>query len=83
MADEWWAQQKGLRQTLRTEIAVGKKAPDAELDQWAITIRYECENQDNPVPRAPSDHQWESISAVFHTMAPPQASNRLVLSLAS
>jgi hypothetical protein len=57
MADEWWAQQKGLRQTLRTEIAVGKKAPDAELDQWAITIRYEGENQDNPVPRAPSDHR--------------------------
>jgi hypothetical protein len=42
MADEWWARQKGLRQTLRTEVAVGRKAPDAQLDQWAI--RYEEEN---------------------------------------
>ena len=25
MADEWWARQKGLRQTLRTEVAVGRK----------------------------------------------------------
>jgi hypothetical protein len=40
MADEWWAHQKGLRQTLRTEVAVGRKAPDDQLDQWAITIRY-------------------------------------------
>ena len=43
MADDWWAHQKGLRQTLRTEVAVGRKAPDAQLDQWAITIRYEEE----------------------------------------
>ena len=27
MADEWWAHQKGLRQTLRTEVAVGRKDP--------------------------------------------------------
>jgi len=44
MADDWWARQKGLRQTLRTEVAVGQKGPDAQLDQWAITIRYEDEN---------------------------------------
>ena len=44
MADEWWEGQKGLRQTLRTEVAVGGKGPDAQLDQWAITIRYEDEN---------------------------------------
>jgi hypothetical protein len=44
MADEWWGRQKGLRQTLRTEVAVGGKRPDAQLDQWAITIRYEDEN---------------------------------------
>ena len=44
MADEWWGRQKGLRQTLRTEVAVGGKGPDAQLDQWAITIRYEEEN---------------------------------------
>jgi hypothetical protein len=44
MADEWWAHQTGLRQTLRNEMAVGKKAPAAELDQWAITIHYEVES---------------------------------------
>jgi hypothetical protein len=44
MADDWWAHQQGLRQTLRTEVAVGQKGPDAQLDQWAITIRYENEN---------------------------------------
>ena len=44
MADEWWGRQKGLRQTLRTEVAVGRKAPDTQLDQWAITIRYEDES---------------------------------------
>jgi hypothetical protein len=26
-------------------VAVGRKAPDAQLDQWAITIRYEDENR--------------------------------------
>jgi hypothetical protein len=44
MADEWWGRQKGLRQTLRTEMAVGGEGPDAQLDQWAITIRYEDAN---------------------------------------
>ena len=34
----------GPRQTLRTEVAVGQKGPDAQLDQWAITVRYENEN---------------------------------------
>ena len=43
MADEWWANQRGLRQTLRTEVAVGQKGPDAQHDRWAITIRYEDE----------------------------------------
>jgi hypothetical protein len=42
--DEWWAQQEGLRQTLRTEVAVGQKGPNAQLDQWTIIIRYEGEN---------------------------------------
>jgi hypothetical protein len=46
MADEWWGRQKGLRQTLRTEVAVGGKGPDAQLDQWAITIRFEAENHE-------------------------------------
>ena len=46
MADDWWTRQKGLRQTLRTEVAVGQKGPDAQLDQWAITIRYEDESPD-------------------------------------
>ena len=41
-ADEWWKGQKGLRQTLRTEVAVGGKGPDAQLDRWAITIREFC-----------------------------------------
>jgi hypothetical protein len=40
-ADEWW---EGLRQTLRSEVAVGGKGPDAQLDRWAITIRFEDEN---------------------------------------
>ncbi len=41
MADEWWGRQKGLRQTLRTEVAVGGKGPDtAQLDQWAITSMF-------------------------------------------
>jgi hypothetical protein len=43
-ADEWWGRQKGLRQTLRTEVAVGGKGPDGQLDRWAITIRFEDEN---------------------------------------
>ena len=43
-ADEWWGRQKGLRQTLRTEVAVGGKRPDAQLDRWAITIRFDVEN---------------------------------------
>ena len=33
MADDWWAHQTGLRQTLRTEVAVGRKGPDDQLDQ--------------------------------------------------
>jgi hypothetical protein len=36
--------QKDLRQTLRTEVAAGGKGPDAQLDRWAITIRFEDEN---------------------------------------
>jgi len=44
-ADEWWGRQIRLRQTLRTEVAVGKKGPDTtQLDQWAITIHFEEEN---------------------------------------
>jgi hypothetical protein len=43
-ADEWWGSQKGLRQTLRTEVAIGDKGPDITLlDQWAVTIRFEDE----------------------------------------
>jgi len=53
MADEWWGRQKGLRQTLRTEVAVGRKGPDAaQLDQWAITIRFEDENSS---PKRPAE----------------------------
>jgi hypothetical protein len=44
IADEWWSRQRGLRQTLRTEVAVGGKGPDAQLDRWAITIRFDVEN---------------------------------------
>jgi hypothetical protein len=47
MEDDWSAHQKGLCQTLRTEVAVGRKAPDAQLDQWAITIRYEARRPAN------------------------------------
>ena len=37
-----WQRQRGLRQTLRTEVAVGQKGPDiAQLDRWAITIHFE------------------------------------------
>jgi hypothetical protein len=43
-ADEWWGRQKDLRQTLRTEVAVGGKGPEGQLDRWAITIRFEDEN---------------------------------------
>jgi hypothetical protein len=33
-----------LRQTLRTEVAVGEKGPDiARLDRWAVTIHFEEE----------------------------------------
>ena len=47
-ADEWWERQKGLRQTLRTEMAVGAKDPDAaRIDRWAITIRYETESDNH------------------------------------
>ena len=49
MADEWWGRQKGLRQTLRTEAAVGGKGLDtAQLDRWAITIRFENESTWGP-----------------------------------
>ena len=63
MADEWWAHQKGLRQTLRTEVAVGRKAPDAQLDQWAITIRYEDENPDDEPDRQPSRRRIVHIAS--------------------
>ena len=46
MADEWWERQKGLRQTLRTEMAIGVEGPDtAQADRWAVTIRFETEKQ--------------------------------------
>ena len=46
MADHWWERQKGLRQTLRTEMAIGVKGPDtAQADQWAITIHFETEKR--------------------------------------
>ena len=54
MADDWWARQKGLRPTLRTEVAVGRKGPDDQLDQWAITIRYEDEDSRSGAGRAAS-----------------------------
>jgi hypothetical protein len=43
-ADDWWWRQEGLRQTLRTEMAVGARGADTtQLDQWAITIHFERE----------------------------------------
>jgi hypothetical protein len=46
MADEWWEGQSGLRQTLRTEMAVGATDPDTtQADRWAITIRFETEKR--------------------------------------
>jgi hypothetical protein len=43
-ADDWWRRQKGVRQTLRTEVAVGEKGPDlVQTDRWAVTIRFEYE----------------------------------------
>ena len=46
MANEWWERQRGLRQTLRTEMAVGATAPDTtQADRWAITIRFETESR--------------------------------------
>jgi hypothetical protein len=39
MADEWWSRQKGQRQTLRTEVAIGGKGPDDQLRRWAATHR--------------------------------------------
>ncbi len=44
MADEWWGRQKGLRQTLRSEVAVGRKGPDTDSLIVALTIRFEDEN---------------------------------------
>ena len=46
MANEWWERQRGLRQTLRTEMAVGATDPDTtQADRWAITIRFETESR--------------------------------------
>ena len=45
-ADEWWGHQKGLRQTLRTEVALGEKGPDlVQLDRWAVTSVLRMKNQ--------------------------------------
>ncbi len=47
-ADDWWWRQKGLRQTLRSEVAIGAKGPDTtQLDRWAITIHFERESRTN------------------------------------
>ncbi len=47
-ADEWWGRQKGLRQTLPTEMAVGAKDPDAaHTDRWVIITRYEAESDNH------------------------------------
>jgi hypothetical protein len=41
-ADEWWAGQKGLRKTLRTELAIGDEGPSlSDADRWVVTIWYE------------------------------------------
>ena len=36
---------------------LSEKAPDAQLDQWAITIRYEDENPDDEPDRQPAPHR--------------------------
>ena len=44
-ADEWWAAQKGLQKTLRTELAIGDEGPSLkDADRWAVTIHYEDES---------------------------------------
>ena len=40
-ADEWWAQQKGLRLIQRTQVAVGFGPSLAQVDHWAVTIHFE------------------------------------------
>ena len=80
MADEWWGHQKGLRQTLRTEVAVGG---DDQLDRWAITIRFEDENfgtvtgspkwgATTPCPAAlPRPSQHPAHGALYGAIAEP------------
>jgi hypothetical protein len=44
-ADEWWAQQKGVRLVERTNIGLGGTGPStANRDQWSVTINYEPES---------------------------------------
>ena len=45
-ADEWWGRQRDCAK-LSYEVAVGRKASDIPLDQWAITIRYEDEGRND------------------------------------
>jgi hypothetical protein len=40
-ADERWAQQKGLRLILRTQVAVGAGPSLAQAEQWAVSIHFE------------------------------------------
>jgi hypothetical protein len=46
MADDWWGRQKGLRQTPRTEVAIGGSAsasvPGAPLNQFDDALRGAC-----------------------------------------
>jgi hypothetical protein len=51
MADEWWANQTGLRQTRRTEVAVGQKGPDTQVDQWSIPSVTRTRPPDDAVRR--------------------------------
>ena len=38
MAEKWWERQKGLRQTLRTEMAAGAKGPDTAQAEKAVAV---------------------------------------------
>jgi hypothetical protein len=43
-AREWWDTQRGLRETNRTEIAIGDSANMREAETWTVTIQYELES---------------------------------------
>jgi hypothetical protein len=42
LADEWWSRQKGLRQTLRTEVAVGGIGAPHGAGAFTLMARCYC-----------------------------------------